>query len=60
MIALRAEGIEFHQSQPVSTKVLPNREHALIYEKSYAVYKTLYESLKNTFHTHHQLLNSCR
>jgi gluconokinase len=60
MIAFRAEGIEFHQSQPVSTKVLPNREHTLIYEKSYAVYKTLYESLKNTFHTHHQLLNSCR
>ncbi|NOS92250.1 MAG: gluconokinase [Cyclobacteriaceae bacterium] len=60
MIAFRAQGIEFQQSQQTILRVLPNTDRALVYEKSYAVYKTLYESLKSTFHTHHQLMNSCR
>jgi len=60
MIAFRAEGIKFQQSKQTTSCVLPNSDRALIYKKSYAVYKTLYESLKSTFHTHHQLLNSCR
>lgn len=60
MIAFRAQGIEFQQSQQTTSRLLPNSDRALIYEKSYAVYKTLYASLKSTFHTHHQSLNSCR
>ncbi len=60
MIAFRALGIEFQQSQQTTSRVLPNRDRSLVYEKSYAVYKTLYASLKSTFHAHHQSLNSCR
>lgn len=59
MIAFRSEGIELLQNQNM-TQVVPNSDRALIYETSYAVYKTLYASLKSTLHTHHQLLNSCR
>lgn len=59
IIAFRAKGIEFQQKESTSTTVTPDHERAARYEQSYVIYKTLYASLKSTFHIHHQLLREC-
>lgn len=57
MIAFQANGQILPRTMETQYTISPDQTRVKQYQLSYAVYKTLYESLKNSFHTHRQLLH---